>query len=191
MSHGDLILWHVSFEKVDNFSPRIPDTIMAGEDEITPRICTATSIKNCLTAMPSGGAALKGLVDSTKKIKGMLAIIHAYCFVTSATDPRVVLPKILKEKYGVLDAEATGEHWITEEVRFEHRVLEIRSAEFTKATDAHGNTGYLIDSIDYELVKIEPNNTFAHVFRSSKELNHIDVRQALKTICEEWKEVVF
>lgn len=178
MDENTLILWHVSFEKVDEFSPRIPDTIMAGEDEKTPRICTATSIKNCLSAMPSGGSALKGLLESTKKIKSMAAIVHAYCFVVNNTDPRLIKPKVLKGKYGVLDAESTDEHWITEKVQFEHRVLEIRSAEFTKATDAHGNTGYLIDSIDYELVKIEPNNTFAHVFRSSKELNHIDVRSA-------------
>lgn len=184
MKDDDLILWHVSFEVVDNFDPRVPENRMAGEDDTTPRICMGTNIKRCITAMPDGGGALKGLLRASEFDSRMKPIIHAYCTIINRREDGLITPSELVSKYGVLDAKSNGEHWLTKSVTFEHRMFEIYDAKFSEATDQHGNRGYLIDDLDYDLIKTEPEWTFEKVWRCKHDLRHINIRQALKVMSE-------
>ena len=47
-------LYHVSYNKVDRFIPRVPKERAGGENDDIPRICFSDSIEKCIAAKPSG-----------------------------------------------------------------------------------------------------------------------------------------
>lgn len=52
-------LYHVSYNKVDRFIPRVPKERAEGENDDIPRICFSDSIEKCIAAKPSGPTALE------------------------------------------------------------------------------------------------------------------------------------
>lgn len=58
-------LFHVSYKKIDSFTPRIPQSRADGENASVPRICFAETIEQCVNAKPSGlGPILSGLMNN-------------------------------------------------------------------------------------------------------------------------------
>lgn len=98
-------LFHVSFDIVENFTPRIPPdwARMEGENATIPRICVAKNIADCLNGMPLAGETVKKM-----EALGIPVIIHVYEF--EAERPYVMSNK--EVSVYVPDAELTGEMWI-------------------------------------------------------------------------------
>ena len=59
MSHMKGI--HVSFDIVDEFTPRVPRQRCPGEDETVPRICVAEDILNAVNAVPQAGLVMENM----------------------------------------------------------------------------------------------------------------------------------
>lgn len=49
---------HISFDIVDEFTPRVPRQRCPGEDETVPRICVAEDILNAVNAVPQAGLVM-------------------------------------------------------------------------------------------------------------------------------------
>lgn len=127
--------YHVSidvFEKIDVFSPKIPEYKLKEEDNKTNRICVAPTIKDCLNGICycSERMLYKGLFSD-----------NSLCYdfvegnrVVKVYELEVKEEKILKpsdiNKF-VPDSYITEEHWIMEDIK--------PSAE------------YIIDIVDFEL----------------------------------------
>lgn len=98
------MLYHVSFEDVEEFVPKIPEQQLKAEDSSIKRICFAKSIRGALTAMPESYYALKGMM----KLKKIPPLIHVYSIDENTVD--------FKDTYDieqyVLDAEYTEECWV-------------------------------------------------------------------------------
>lgn len=114
-------LYHVSYDRIENFVLRIPQNRLPMEDSATPRICLSTSIKRCVNAKPSQGEALYIAQE-----QGLRVAFYVYEFDTESIPAKnLIPPKTLKEHYGVLDAEQNEEYWIVgsivpyQEVRYE------------------------------------------------------------------------
>lgn len=140
------ILWHVSFEPIKQFELRVPAHTIKGEDNKTPRICMTESVESCINAMPAGGYALKGLMSLPKSER----IIFAY---TCLDEYKLIEPNELVEKYGVLDAKATTEHWLLEIPKLKEVAFKVYDAKWHKQTDSFGNKGIVIDYLDYDVTK--------------------------------------
>ena len=90
---------HVSFDLVDQFEPKIPDTTLDREDKVTPRICTAPTLLDALQAMTHPAMVIRKL----KEI-GIPPIIHAYYL----TSDKICIPTVEQ----LPDVDITGERWI-------------------------------------------------------------------------------
>lgn len=106
------IFYHVSttFDYIDEFIPRIPKSGIDEEDSETPRICVASTVGDCFTAMPGGA------VHFSKMNKERMGFYRLYRIDTEALnipEDAVISSNYLQEKKGVLDALHTGEQWIT------------------------------------------------------------------------------
>lgn len=96
---------HISFDIVDEFTPRVPRQRCPGEDETVPRICVAEDILNAVNAVPQAG-----LVMENMKSLGLPVVIHAYYLTGEGMGKEKV------QNY-VPDAKLTGEFWLTEKPR--------------------------------------------------------------------------
>lgn len=101
---------HISFDIVDEFTPRVPLQRCPGEDETIPRICVAEEILNAVNAVPQAG-----LVMENMKNLGLPVIIHAYYLTGEGMGQEEV------QNY-VPDAKLTGELWLTEKPQEVRRV---------------------------------------------------------------------
>lgn len=54
----NLLLYHVSYDRIPRFRLRVPKNRLYGEDGTVPRICLSTSIEQCVNAKPSSAQAL-------------------------------------------------------------------------------------------------------------------------------------
>lgn len=96
-----MLVYHVSM-KYDEprkklFKPRIPLTVAGSEETETPRVCVSTSCIRCFTAIG---------YSSYFKIGVRVKVYSA-----NISDEWLVPPEVLVNKYGVLDALYTHEHW--------------------------------------------------------------------------------
>ena len=49
------MIYHVSFDRVTEFIPKIQKNICPGEDATIPRICAVPTIEQALNAVPQAG----------------------------------------------------------------------------------------------------------------------------------------
>ena len=96
-------LIHVSFDEVENFTPRVPQQRCPNEDETIPRICVAPTIRNALWAIPQSGEVIHYM-----KMLNLPVIIHAYYIKCD----QFLMPEEIVDK--VPDAMGTKEMWVTE-----------------------------------------------------------------------------
>ncbi|MFV0515806.1 MAG: hypothetical protein ACK5MV_00200 [Aminipila sp.] len=159
------LLWHVSFEPITQFELRVPAFRVEGEDNVTPRICMAENILDCLNAMPGGGYAVRGLMCLPPEER----ILYAYA---SCENPKnLIEPKELEEKYGVLDALVTKEHWLLEVPGDIKEIpMLVTGATTHKAVDSLGNKGVVVDTIDYDVSKVIKHSMMEHLEKRLPEI---------------------
>ena len=82
-------LFHVSYKKIDSFTPRIPQSRADGENASVPRICFAETIEQCVNAKPSGlGPILSGLMNN------LPVLLYVYSIHTEDYPAELLLPPI-------------------------------------------------------------------------------------------------
>jgi len=155
------LLWHVSFDPVDKFIPRVPESRASFEDSVTPRICFSEHIKDAITAMPQGGIALRGMLKCKSKITPLL---YAYVCDANEHPDSFIPPEIVQGKYGVLDAEHNREWWAIAQINPKLRILLIEDAAFREATDSSGKKGVIVESLNHDLIKTLPKNAPVNFF---------------------------
>jgi len=143
-------LIHCSFDLVDDFTPRIPDSrvIWKGkeyEDCTTPRICVAPSVLDCLKAIPKAGETIRWM-----EAVGMKPIVHAYYLKSENVH--------ICTKDDVLDADNTHEMWVLDKPKDWHRVdYEITDCFMTDGKDQFGKDGVFIHAVDLKRVRYTDN----------------------------------
>lgn len=143
-------LYHVSFQAIDKFGLIVPSGGILYEDQVTPRICLSTRVRDCLNAMPGGGIALRGLLAGAK-YKQSKAVLHAYvCFPLEEPEGTFLEPETLMMCHGVLDAEANSEHWAIRVPKMAHRTIEVREASFVEMEDLVGHLGVYVEALNFD-----------------------------------------
>lgn len=138
-------LIHCSFDIVDEFVPRVPDSRAVYddkeyEDSTTPRICTAPSILHCLRAMPRAGGVIRWM-----HAVGMKPVIHAYYLQANSV-------KVCTSDE-VPDADTTHAVWVLEKPeKVTRRDYEIVSCSMHDGKDMLGRSFVRIDGIKLKRV---------------------------------------
>lgn len=89
--------------------PAIPESRMQEEDAVTKRICVATTVEGCFSALPSGGSRINNLVE---KVGGVFRVFHIDTDACGIPEEAIWSDAYLYENDLVPDAEHTGECWI-------------------------------------------------------------------------------
>ena len=153
-------LYHVSFERVDRFTPRIPQCRLRWEDALTPRICFSDSVKRCINAKPSGAKCLAAMIAFANRLpsgrQGVdpAVVLHLYV-VEDQGEGAFLTPEQLAACHGVLDAQSTGEHWaLATPAHMEHQTIRVLDATFEKMVDADGTDG--LDAQPWQRLRRNP-----------------------------------
>lgn len=153
-------LIHVSFDRVDEFIPRVPKNKADGENNTIPRICVTNDIVRAICALPNGGLVLHKM-----SLLKLPTIIHVYYLKADK-----VMPTEEVSKY-VPDALSSGEMWILEKPKSVYRVdYEITDMLQTKINNSEGREIYATWNIEKRRCKYQSNidnfcNTFGEEFR--------------------------
>lgn len=101
-------LYHVSYMPVNSFYPRVPRNRLPNEDSVTPRICFAPSIEQCVNAKPYPGDFIGYCLEDNQP-----CLLFVYSFdYDPDRDDFVISPEELSEAR-VYDALWSEEHWAT------------------------------------------------------------------------------
>ena len=100
-------LYHVSYNKVDRFIPRVPKERAEGENDDIPRICFSDSIEKCIAAKPSGPTALEIAEE-----EGIPVCLYVYSIDTEDYDKHDLFDPTEVFLWGVPDARFTHEWWL-------------------------------------------------------------------------------
>lgn len=148
-------LIHVSFDRVDEFIPRVPKDRADGEDSTIPRICVTNDIVRAICALPNGGLVLHKM-----SLLKLPTIIHVYYL---KADKVMSCEEV--SKY-VPDALSSGEMWILEKPKSVYRVdYEITDMLQTKINNSKGREIYATWSIEKKRCKYQSNiDNFCKVF---------------------------
>lgn len=115
---------HVSFDRVSEFVPRVPENRCPGENSTISRICVALSIEDALNAMPRAGV----LMDYMRQL-GLPIILHVYHLEGGR-----VMPSEEVMQY-VPDAEISHEMWLLEKpkkiYREDYEILDFETRAYT------------------------------------------------------------
>ena len=103
-------LYHVSYNRVGRFIPRVPRERADHEDDKIPRICFSDSIERCISAKPSGPTTLE-----IAKREGIPVALYVYSIDTEDYDRFELLDPVDVCKHGVPDAHITHEWWLLRE----------------------------------------------------------------------------
>ena len=153
------MLYHVSFSEIrgSKLYPRVPNLRGPGEDATIKRICFSSSMEKCITAMPSGGQALKGMLRLSEE--GIyLPILHVYTIEEEEIPHENVWgPETVKEF--VEDASCTRETWVVnQEVVCCHEMIQVESAEIVKRSDPHGKEIYIVKNVQWTPITQIPSH---------------------------------
>lgn len=152
----DEILIHASFSQVKQFTPRIPENRLPGENDTIPRICFSTKLESALTSMPSGGIALKGLL---KAIPQVAPVIHIYCcYMWENEHVRFIQPIDVERFFHVLDAVDRSEWWALDIPKLHHCIIKIQKAELKDCIDQNENKNAIVEKVFYDVIRQLPSN---------------------------------
>jgi len=108
----------------DGCSPSVPDNRVSGEDGETYRVCTSTSIQNCLTSLGPNCIAGWQLIENDMTVKDYknikwkpLKIIVMQFDTRDIPKEHIINSYELFKRGLVPDAYITKEHWILEPCR--------------------------------------------------------------------------
>ncbi|MGN0414878.1 MAG: hypothetical protein ACI4FX_05250 [Agathobacter sp.] len=115
---------HVSFDRVSDFVPRVPENRCPGENSTIPRICVAPSIEDALNAMPRAGVVM----DYMRQL-GLPIILHVY----HLEGGRVMSSEEIKQY--VPDASLSHEMWLLDRpkktYREDYEILDFTTRTYT------------------------------------------------------------
>lgn len=122
-----MTLFHLSLEneKIEKFSPKIPEVRAFLEDGEIPRICLSASLDGCLSSVAWGGCKLHNVVGNSTKIR-------VYEFNEEDILPGNLIGSIeLYQSGKVVDADETGEVWVINQelIPFKSYLIEITDYE--------------------------------------------------------------
>lgn len=142
-------VYHLSFSEVKNnlFIPRIPDIRLSGENDDILRICFSETIEGCISAMPNGVGAIKGLLDLRET---EIAFNGAYLYEIDLRDIKqenILTPDELQNKRLVPDAIHTGEYWII------NQKVKCKKAKLIQVRDITTMIKFLNETTKLELIK--------------------------------------
>lgn len=101
-------LYHVSYDPIWFFNPRVPKSRLPMEDAETPRICLSDRIERCVNAKPCRAQALY-----LTKEYGLRMPLYVYEFDTDDIPPDLLVgPNELVGQYSVIDAKLNHEYWL-------------------------------------------------------------------------------
>lgn len=182
-------LYHVSFERVESFTPRIPPCRLRWEDAATPRICFCDSIKHCINAKPSGAKCLAAMIAYADHLKSGRhevdpeVVLHLYV-AEDQGEGAFLTPEQLAACHGVLDAQSTGEHWALSTPHLKHQTIRVLDAAFGKMVDADGKDGLVLKTLVYEPCQ-EQQNYLEEVRSLNAELAQYSIDDLLMAIYDE------
>lgn len=113
------LLYHISLDTgiINAFIPRVPEELMVGENECTPRICVASNLEGCLSSAPWGGVRLEDTMVENEDEDEFSRIMRVYEFdTTNIPESSILTPRELYHSGDVPDAIYKNEHWILEPV---------------------------------------------------------------------------
>ena len=140
---------HVSFDTVECFYPRIPETRCQGENDSIPRICVSGSIEASLNAIPQAG----NVIENVQEL-GLPVILHAYYLTPEEGE---ILPSEVVQQY-VPDAETTGEMWLMKAPKKVIRVdFEVTKALIQDCVDINGDSMKEIITFDKHRTHFQDN----------------------------------
>lgn len=102
-----MLLYHVSFDRVKRFAPRVPQNISPGEDTTTPRICLSDSVIRCINARARQAWPIYNAMQA-----GVPIGFYVYEFQTDEFPPNALLYPEDIRKRGVIDATFWHEYWL-------------------------------------------------------------------------------
>ena len=158
-------LIHVSFDEVENFTPRVPEQRCPNEDETIPRICVAPTIRNALSAIPQAGEVIYYMERLYLPI-----VIHAYYIESDS----VLMSKEVVDK--VPDAIGTKEMWVTKVPDVVRRVdFELVEPVIAKRKDMNGICERVVIGYDFlRRVKFQDNwrNLATKLIKETDKIEH-------------------
>lgn len=158
-------LIHVSFDEVENFTPRVPEQRCPNEDETIPRICVAPTIRNALSAIPQAGEVIYYMERLHLPI-----VIHAYYIESDS----VLMSKEVVDK--VPDAMGTKEMWVTKVPDMVRRVdFELVDPVIAKRKDMNGTCERVVIGYDsLRRVKFQDNwrNLATKLIKGTDKIEH-------------------
>lgn len=122
-------VFHVSYDQIRNFTLRVPHHRLYGEDNITGRICVATSVENCINAKAGQASALELAVGN----KLPLAL---FVYEAEVNRNDLIFPCVLQRDYGVSDAIMNQEYWLMKVPEFTERICFVNDAHFSYERNA-------------------------------------------------------
>ena len=175
-------LIHVSFDEVENFTPRVPEQRCPNEDETIPRICVAPTIRNALSAIPQAGEVIYYMERLHLPI-----VIHAYYIESDS----VLMSKEVVDK--VPDAMGTKEMWVIKVPDVVRRVdFELVDPVIAKRKDMNGTCERVVSGYDsLRRVKFQDNwrNLATKLIKETDKIEHFMCNKLISHIahsCQIW-----
>lgn len=124
-------LYHVSYDKIGRFTPRIPQNRCPGENGAIPRICLSDSIEHCINALPCRAEPIRRSMNA-----GASVGLFVYTFYPE-DEETILCPEQISHM--VPDALDNHEYWLLAEPGyFEEIECRVVSAEFTRGSKFSG-----------------------------------------------------
>lgn len=102
----NLLLYHVSYDRIPRFRLRVPQNRLYGEDGKIPRICLSTSVERCVNAKPLSAQAL---YQARELDLPMALYVYTFCS-EYIPEGKLLSPEDL---HGLVpDAEDSREYWL-------------------------------------------------------------------------------
>lgn len=130
-------LYHLSYDPVPFFIPRVPKSRLPMEDAETPRICLSDRIERCVNAKPCQAQALY-----LAKEHGLRMPLYVYEFDTDDIPPELLIgPADLAGQYGVIDARLNHEYWLLSgDVPYQETYYEVIGGVFLPPEESVGES---------------------------------------------------
>ena len=157
-------VYHVSYDHVPVFTPRIPRCLLHSEDETTPRICFAQTIKQCINAKGGNATAIRNAIE----IGDFSLLLFVYSIdLSNYQQEEWIGPCELVKNYGVLDAEINKETWLLVPPRdLREEILVVDSAT-TFPVEADKVQSWTIKHLVTHPVSSVPENSWQHFLRTN------------------------
>lgn len=130
-----MALLHVSYDPVRKFVPRVPKNRLEIEDAITPRICVAPTIVDCINAKFGQAAPL---IFAKEQSIPIVLYVYEFDKAEYTLNKTAYNPCRVQQDFGVIDAILNAESWLlTSPLTVKKRVVVVEDFELAQtAPDA-------------------------------------------------------